>query len=265
MKTVLFSKQVALVAIVGLLIGFRAVPARAQVPSGNFSYSITNSPLWDPSGTYTNSSIVDGANVDQIADFTASAKGQINGTFDLTIDDGTLTFDVGSVIAGKMSEKGQIVGASVKMEDGTLTGSFTGTAKGSAVMTFDEATRTITNEYKLTLCAKVERRNECKNFKGGVPFAVPMDVTGDWTLDIAITNVVNKLGGTGTLTLSTGRAFTYGITGSYKPTSEIASLKLLGQGDAVGSSLKITTIHGTNMVLNSLSGKVLGQKPTVLP
>jgi hypothetical protein len=89
---------------------------------------------------------------------------------------------------------------------------------------------------------------------------MPDDVTGDWTLDTDITAAGNKLTGTGTLTLSNGRELSYQITGSYNTRSQIAKLKLVGAGDAIGTSLSLTT-QGTGMELTTLKGKVLGQTP----
>jgi hypothetical protein len=64
------------------------------------------------------------------------------------------------------------------------------------------------------------------------------------------------------LTLSNGRALTYQIIGTYNTRGDVAKLKLLGQGDATGSSLSPTT-QGTAMTLTALTGKVLGQTPAV--
>ena len=124
------------------------------------------------------------------------------------------------------------------MKNGTMTGAATGTAKGVANLTFNASTRTIDNDYKLKLC---ERRG-CRTFSGSVPFSLPVGVNGDWTLTTAIVNNVNnvdKLSGTGTLTLSTGRVFTYPIIGTYNARSGVSKLKLVGARgtDAAGSSL----------------------------
>jgi hypothetical protein len=243
-----------------LLFVFCAVSATAQVPSGTFSYVFTNTPLWDVTGSYTNSSTINGASNDQTVDITQTAKGQITGSFNDTIHDDGAVIDVGSSIAGKISVKGGVISASLKLEDGTMTGYYTGTAKGGAILTFDAFTLTITNDYKLTLCEK-SKKTKCNTYSGSAPFSVPAGVTGDWTLDTDITANGDKLSGTGTLTLSTGRAFTYKITGIYSTKSDAAKLILVGEGDAIGTSLLLTT-QGTTMTLTTLKGKVLGQTPT---
>jgi hypothetical protein len=243
-----------------LLIVLCAVSAMAQAPSGTFGYGpFTN--LWDATGSHTNSSVIDGLSNYQILFVTESAKGQIGGSFNDSIESGYI--DIGATIAGKISVRRGVVGASLKMEDGTMTGAFNGIAKGSAVLTFNPSAGTISNVYKLELC----ELGHCSNFHGNVSILLPAGVNGDWTLDTAITNVVDKLGGTGTLTLSTGRFFNYKITGSYNTKSELAKLKLVGVtntvGYAVGSSLSLTTTNAgageAAMTLTALKGKVLGQ------
>jgi hypothetical protein len=83
-------------------------------------------------------------------------------------------------------------------------------------------------------------------------------MNGDWELGISVGANRNKLTGTGTLTLSNGRVLTYQIVGSYNTKSQLSKLKLVGEGEAAGSSLSLTT-HGAGMDLTALTGKVLGQ------
>ncbi len=73
--------------------------------------------------------------------------------------------------------------------------------------------------------------NRCQTTAESDTYTIPAGMTGDWTLDTDITAVVNKLSGTGALTLSNGRVLTYQITGSYKATSEVQT-KLDGQAHA---------------------------------
>jgi hypothetical protein len=86
-------------------------------------------------------------------------------------------------------------------------------------------------------------------------------MTGDWTLDTDIAATRNRLTGTGTITLSNGRELSYQITGSYNAKSQSTKLRLVGNGDALGTSLSLTT-QGPGANLISLKGSVLGQKLT---
>ena len=124
-------------------------------------------------------------------------------------------------------------------------------------MTIDPDTLTVLVDGSIKECVF----GKCETTPESFTYTLPEGMTGDWTLETDIAATANKLAGTGTLTLSNDRAFTYTITGSYNTKSQAAKLKLVGQGDAVGTSVSLTT-HGTNMVLTTLKGKLLGQKPT---
>jgi hypothetical protein len=236
-----------------------AVPAIAQVPSGAFSYVFTNTPLWDTTGSYTDTNV---ANTVVTMAQQLSAKGVITGTLTETYYVSSANnFDAIGPIAGKASVKSGVAGGSWT-ESGTMTGvnggvAYTGTYTGKGTATIDPTALTMLVTGPIKEC--INRR--CETTAGSETYTLPAGMTGDWALDTDITAAAKKLSGTGTLTLSNDRAFTYQITGSYNTRSGVAKLKLVGQGDAVGTSLSLTT-HGTNMVLTTLKGKLLGQKPT---
>lgn len=237
-----------------------AVPAIAQVPSGAFSYVFTNTPLWDTTGIYTNTALADAV---VIMTQQLSAKGQVTGTLTETyfVSDAD-NFDATGPIAGRLSVKSGVAGGSWK-ESGTMTGvnsgiDYTGTYTGTGTATIDPDTLTMLVTGSIKEC--VDKR--CETTAESPTYTIPADMNGDWTLETDITAAAKKLTGTGTLTLSNDREFDYTIIGSYNTKSGVAKLKLVGQGDALGTSLSLTT-HGTNMVLTTLKGKVLGQTPTV--
>lgn len=242
-----------------LLFVLGAVPAIAQVPSGLFSYVFTNTPLWDTTGSYTNDSVT---NAIVIVDLQESDGGVVTGTLWESYDaDSANNFIATGPITGKASGKSGVVGASWK-ESGAMTGvddgeGYTGTYTAKGTVTIDPTTLTMLVAGPLKECVD----GRCETTATSETYTLPAGMTGDWALETDITAAANKLTGTGTLTLSSERAFTYTITGSYNTKSEVAKLKLVGQGDAVGTSLSLTT-HGTDMVLTALKGKVLGQKPT---
>lgn len=240
-----------------LLILLGAVPAIAQVPSGTFSYVFTNLPLWDVTGSYTDDVSANGQTDTVIMDLTQSATGKLTGTRTDSIASGAY---VSTTVAGKVTVKHGVAGATVKMK-GTVTDlGYSGRATGKGTATLDPSALTLEVAGHEKLCVKTPIGKKCENFSADTTYALPAGVTGDWTLDTDITATADKLSGTGTLTLSNGRDFIYRITGRYNTTSEAAKLKLKGQGDALGSSLSVTT-QGTNMDLTALKGKVLGQKP----
>ena len=234
-----------------------AISAKAQVPSGAFSYVFTNEPLWDVTGTYSLNGSSNGVTDNATFVITNAAKGTITGTQAEIINDGSITINVHSTVTGKISVKAGATVASLKSA-GTFSGSLSGTAKGKSTETIVESNLTIVATLSETLSA----HGGSRKFTATTSASLPGGMDGDWQLDTSITNVVNKLSGTGTLTLSNNREFTYAITGTFKPTTGVAKLKLAGTGAALGTSFQMTT-EGTNMDLTALKGKILGQKPTV--
>lgn len=81
--------------------------------------------------------------------------------------------------------------------------------------------------------------------------------SGGWTLDLALTNdAIKKVGGTATVSLSTGRTLGFSAKGTYNPKNGSTVLVLAGDVPSKGSSLRVT-LTSTNTVL--LKGKLTGQ------
>jgi hypothetical protein len=249
-----------------LLIASCAIPAMAQVPSGVFSYAFTNTPLWDTTGVYSNTSVSsDGITDDATVDITHAANGQITGTRIDTFTDGPDIAHTDGTISGKTSVKAGVTLSSLRLT-GTASGTFdghdfTGTIKGKSIDVIDASALTVVLFGTETISPKGGRS---LSTTGTGTFDLPAGMTGDWTLENDITASGDKLSGTGMVTLSNGRIFTNLITGTYSTTKGVSILKLVGQGDAAGTGLLMTTA-GTNMDLTALKGKILGQTPTILP
>jgi hypothetical protein len=243
-----------------LLFAFCAISAKAQLTSGTYGYVFTNEPLWDVTGTYHLSGSSNGVSVSATFVVTNSPTGAITGTQTETLNDGTITLNIDDTVKGKISVKAGEAAASLK-SSGPVTGTLSGTAKGKSTATVVESNLTVKVAFSEALKLHVGHVKASRKFAAVVSTALPSGMTGDWTLTNDITVVANKLTGTGTLTLSNGRAFTYAITGSFNTSTGVAKLKLAGQGAALKTSLSLTT-EGANMDLTALKGKVLGQKPT---
>jgi hypothetical protein len=251
-----------------LLFALRAVSAMGQAPSGTFTYVFTNAPLWDPTGVFTNTIDTNGIVDHVIVDLTAAANGSVTGERqdDITevTDEGTDTANVNGTISGKISGKGGAPSGKLK-EAGTVTGVFeghdyTGTAKGSSTVTLEVSS--ITNVVTVGSLKISPKGGKSVTFTGDDSSPVTNGANGNWTLDTDVIATVDKLSGTATLTLDSGRAFNYEITGTYSASSGASKLKLVGGTNAIGSSISLTTT-GTNMDLTALKGKVLGQTPTI--
>jgi hypothetical protein len=239
-----------------------AVPAIAQMPSGTFNYAFTNTPLWDTSGIYTNNSETNGVMDTTVVQIQESATGQITGDRSERDVEGENFADIDGPVAGTISVKAGVLTASLKssgdvngVEDGV---SFTGHATGKSIETLDTNLLIITTSGVEKVCPT---GGKCVTEAGTETSPLPPTMNGDWTLDTGITAAGDTLTGTGTLTLSNARSLSYQIDGSYSTKTQVAKLKLVGTGDAAGTSLLVTTF-GVAMELTSLKGKVLGQKPT---
>lgn len=80
---------------------------------------------------------------------------------------------------------------------------------------------------------------------------------GSWTLSMEITpDAKNKYSGTASVTLSTGKVYSYDVIGKYSSKQDRTLLVLKGTGDAKGSSLKIT-MSGDD--ITAIQGKISGQ------
>jgi hypothetical protein len=266
-------RQLAVPAIVGALIAFGAGLAIAQdldhatvgdIPTGTFVYAaatFSNSPLWDVTGTYHLSGSSNGISDSSTFTIASDAAGKITGIQTGVINGGTFTLDVASKVSGKLGVRAGLTGASLK-SSGTLSGSDTGTDKGSSTALIIESNLTVSIDLKETISA---RHVPSVTFKVQDEIVdLPAGMDGDWSLTIISTNV-DKVGGTGIITLSNGRALTNALSGSYNSAKGTAKLKLTGEGDAKGASLSVTTTNAgagaLAMKLTGLKGKVLGQKP----
>jgi hypothetical protein len=270
-------RQLAVPAIAGLLIAFGAGPAFAQeldravvgdIPTGTFHYAaatFSNSPLWDVTGTYHLSGSSNGVTDSSTFTISSDASGKITGTqtgvLSGTYNGSPYTLDVASTVRGKLGVRAGLTGASLKAS-GTLSGSDTGKAKGSSTALIIESNLTVSVDLKETISP---RHVKSVTFsKKDLIADLPAEMDGDWSLTIISTNV-NKVGGTGIITLSNGRALTNALSGSYNSAKGTAKLKLKGEGAAKGVSVSLTTTNAgageAAMTLTGLKGKVLGQKP----
>jgi hypothetical protein len=261
-------RQLAVPAIVGLLIAFGAGPALAQeAPTGTFHYAaanFTNSPLWDVTGTYHLSGSSNGITDTATFVITNGVTGKITGSETETVNDGSITLNVDSTVTGKIGVRAGITGASLK-SSGLVTGTLTGTAKGKSTAAVVESNLTVEVAVSSTLKLHAGHVKASRKFSAIVSTSLPSGMTGDWTLDTDITASGDKLSGTGMVTLSNGRVLTNSITGTYNTKSDTAKLKLTGEGAAKGTSLSMTTTNAgagaAAMTLTGLKGKILGQKP----
>ena len=230
-----------------------------QGAGGQITYMFNNTPLWDVSGSYTNIDTSNG-NDTLIVKLLQQANGQITGVRSETYVNGADSAAGSGPIAGKTLERGGTVGASLK-ESESVTGISGGVAYTANAS--DKSTATINPSTLAFFFSDTARAcvigGKCVTQTSDTTVPLPAGMNGEWTLTIDTTAAGSKLSGTGTMTLSNGRELGYQITGSYNAKSQLTKLKLIGEGDAAGTSLSLTT-QGAAMNLVGLKGKVFGQK-----
>jgi hypothetical protein len=252
-------KRNCLFAVVPLFLLF-VRPAVAQLPSGEFTYTFTNAPLWDLSGVYTNNSVT---NDMVISTIDCDANGRITGTRVEDYVNGADNATGSGSIVGKMSVRaGQLQAGLVSVgdESGVQDGvDYRARVRTTETDLLDASSLTISAEGTIRTC---DVGGRCDTTAQDYSTPLPESMTGDWTLDTDIVPLGRSLTGTATITLSNGRQFIYQIVGSYAPGSQIARLHLVGIGGALGTRLTLTT-RGPEMTLARLQGKALGQRLNV--
>jgi hypothetical protein len=226
------------------------------VPSGDINYAFTNTPLWDASGIYTNNTDTNDVVIESIQQ---QANGKITGVRTETYVNGMDQADASGPVTGKVFVRAGVVGASVKSSGG-ITGvsggvDYTGAYSEEDTEIINPSSLTIYDSGSTRICIVGEK---CDTGTSADTVPLPAGMNGNWELDISVAANGNKRTGTGTLTLSNGRVLTYQIIGSYNARNQLSKLKLVGESEATGSSLSLTT-YGAGMDLTGLTGNVLGQ------
>jgi len=246
------------------LLLFAACPVLAQVPSGSFDYAVTNIPLWDFSGLYSHPGVFFNSGTSSSIIF-QQTNGKITGAFwesDTDTNTGSYTQGAGP-ITGHIFWKPSSVG---------FTSSWTGTYNGllNGVPYEQTVTAKGTNNLVPALPALQLSWSTwwcllgggCTNISGFWPATVPYlpgGMDGTWTLHLSITAVRTALTGSACIKLSNGRLLLYHLAGHYNATKQLASISLIGKGDALGTNLSITA-SGSQLALTKVTGNVLGQK-----
>jgi hypothetical protein len=226
------------------------------LPPGQFTYTFNNTPLWDLSGIYTNIDTSSGTDT-VIVTLQQQASGLITGDRNETDVNDTGFAEGSGPATGKVFVRAGTVGASLK-----YSGEFTGESGGVAIAgnyAIKETDAIVPSSLTL-FCSDSFRTcrvgSKCETQTSSDTIPLPAGMNGDWTLALNIATNGTKLAGTGTLTLANGRVLTYQVTGSYNNRSQTSKLKFIGESDALGTSLSLSSI-GTNLI--TLKGKVLGQ------
>jgi hypothetical protein len=236
-----------------LIVGITILTAEAQI-TNQLNYRFTSMPLWDISGDWSFEE--DGETADW--HMVHSAKGSVYGTHVDLLSSPSIYLRLNSAIKGKVS--GTPIGTSF---NGTIKGSGGGTANGralsvrnSVVMKFTVLPSELEMVGEMRIKMTVVGAGTTKVTKGKT-MDLPEGMDGTWDLAVNIVNVGNRLQGDGTIELSTGRRFSYLVSGSTNSKTGIRTLRLKGFGETQGSVFVIT-LQGEN--ISKVTGNLLGQK-----
>jgi hypothetical protein len=240
-----------------------ALPAAAQVPSGTFTYTFTNRPLWDFSGTYYHA----GVEYTGISTTTLSIgpRGGVTGSFeefDTNHANGDF-FNGAGVMTGRTYSTPYLTGMLLYwhgLYHATHNGRpYRQTVSAQANDLLDPTIPALQLHWAADWCVIGGGCTERKGVWGSTTPDLEPGMTGDWALSITLEPVADQLTGSAVLTLSNGRAFTYSARGHFYPLRNLAVLTLTGTGDGTGTSVTLTAL-GSQMNLNTLTANVLGQK-----
>jgi hypothetical protein len=212
-------------------------------------YAFANTPLWDVSGNYTNATSEGTVTLYQLI-LQHYANGQVTGSRTEMYGSNSCFSEGGYSVTGRSFGKAPTFGIRYTF--------LTGNAKPRVTATVVPSSLMLSESYSERVCVK---GGKYVSTAEADEMSLPDGMNGDWSLILDTTAEGRKVTGTATITLSNGRTLSYQVSGSYNTTSQVAKLKLVGEGDATGSSLSLAT-HGTGMDLTALKGKVLGQSLT---
>ena len=223
------------------------------------TYVFTNAPLWDVSGSYTNTIVTNDV---VIAAIQQLAGGRIIGIRTETAVAGADHRQSSGSIEGRVVIKAGAVSANLRSR-GNIIGIKNGTAYSGNFAT--QETLALVPSASMILETGSIRSclgGRCRTSPEGGVFPLPHGLTGSWTLTLDTAKQRNKLSGAATITLSNGRALDYVVHGTSNPLNGFARLHLVGAGAAAGTWLNIKT-QGPEMLLVALQGHVLSQRLTV--
>ncbi len=241
----------------------------AQAPSGQFTFDFdaTNTPLIDLSGNFDTSQDIVGAGGTTTAlvfslNITNDPSGRIRGA-------GVALVQVGSdFVVARYLATGNVSGGGLRPTHVSLTVRLA----GEGPIAGQETTFTIALRYSLTLNVEdgllrgtVRGAAHLGTLGSGViheDFAtvpLPNGIDGSWSATLTVIPLA-KLGGTGYISLPSGRTLQGIISGTYSTATGISKIRLTGVGGDKGFSVTFTTTSGeAGLQLETVRGRIFGQ------
>jgi hypothetical protein len=236
---------------------------RAQMASGSYTTEFNGDVnLWDVSGTYSED--LGGLSLDYTLNMDASGKFDGQGSVSLPAFFGVdLSLNADYSFHGTVNSAGTNARVTMTMKmkgGGEIQGTnFTFTASATERLTPDASnlylTGTVTGSESISIPAL--HKHATAPIRTTVQTALPAGMDGSWTLALDISPNGNRYGGTGLVTLSSGKTLPVNVTGSYAAKTGVSRLTLKGTG--INLNLMGQFQNG-QVVIQKLTGKALGQK-----
>lgn len=243
--------------------------SHADMADGSYTlnYSGNVSPIWDISGSY--SETVDSISLDYTIVQDASGKFTGNGYFDIDESVGGVSLSLGSSMAvvGAVKSAGSVTRVTLNASGagngevyvpgyGWYDVIFSYNLKENCeVDPYGQLVGTISGSVKVTVL-EVHRSATSKIPATDFAVALPYDSTGAWSLTLNLIPNGTKYTGTAQMQTSTGATTDFTVTGSYALKTDISKLSIKGTG---GSLALAGSANGANWIVQNLKGKLYGQ------
>jgi hypothetical protein len=242
----------------------------AQAPSGDFTldFDAGTTPLIDLGGEFNTSQNIVGAGgtltpLNYSITLTNDANGKLHGT-------GVAILQIGNdVVAAEYSARGNVTGGGLRATRVSLTVRLSG---NDTIANNPDTPFSMSLRYNLFL--DVENGLLQGSVRGSVKLGVlgtgtvrddfavvplPGGIDGSWSANLTIIPL-NKLSGTGSISLPNGRTLLGIISGSFSTRTGISKIKLTGTGSDKGFNVTFTTTTGDEgLQLETVRGRILGQ------
>jgi hypothetical protein len=235
----------------------------AQATSGLVTFSFdSTTPILDLTGTFPVNASVVGAGGQETPistgiSLTQDSRGRLRGS-------GTAIVSFGnSFLAASYTATGTVTGGGTSPTRVTLTIRLSGEGlvggENTRFRIFVRYVNLIFNSSTLALGGTTRGTANFSAIGNGtirsdVSVALPANMTGSWHADLNIV-ALQRLGGSGTITLSNGRILQGNLTGTFSSSTGLSRVKFIGINDSKG----VTATFTISTTLQTLRGRILGQ------
>jgi len=228
--------------------------------------------VWDVSGNFAQDVL--GAGLNASLEVSQNAKGKLAGggsvSYSSSNEDIAIDFTINGTVA---NSAGVITVNMLEHLHGAVTVNgktynFNGNLDNA--LTLDPLAQTLNGVMTGSMCV-AGHCETMEQMNGGQPYTINMSLPspamdGSWDLDINVVSVTGaKVVATATVTLANGRTLTLAGKGKYSPTTDLTTLTFKGSTPtSKGNQLRFT-VQGADLGIVRMTGKLLGQTPTITP